>query len=165
MSNKAKQSLKDQQREELISLKKAQKEIGQRTETPKTYQINGQEYSQDFLTIDKIIRLAKALSGFDFTKVTNYIDAITMLQKAGKIQAFFEVVLDGPKTDFTKAPAFILMRVVMDFFSLNQLFELMGEFASGMGLLQTAEGLLIGMKQLPPSQTGISPNTGQSEET
>lgn len=153
-----------QKLEELKQLKAAQKKLLEETETAKTYRINGKEYSQNFLTIDKIIRLGKMLRGIDFTQIGDYMQALELLQDSGKMQEFFEIILEGPKTDFTKAPAHILMRAVVDFFSLNQLFELMGELASATAIQQAAEGLLIGKTPSPHSQTETSPNTGQSAE-
>lgn len=135
--------------EELKKVKTAQKKLADETAAPKTYRINGQDYSQDFMTIDRVIRLGKMLEGIDVTQISGFWEALDMLHKAGKIQEFFEIILVGPKTDFTKAPAFVLMRAIKDFFSMNQLFEIMGEFASAMAIQQAAEGL-IGTKLSPP---------------
>lgn len=148
--------MSDEKRENLERLKKvrgAQKKLAEETETAKKYRINENDYRQDFLTIDQLIRLGQMMRGIDVTKIEGFWETLDLLHKSGKIQEFFSIILQGPETDFTKAPAFVLLRVLKDFFSMNQLFGLMEELASAMAIQQAAEGL-IGMKPSPPSQTG-----------
>jgi len=96
------------------------------------YVINGKKYTQDFLSISEIIEIAEISS--NATAIAGEISPLRIIQElenSGKLLDFLNVILKGkePLKNTRIKPA-ILLKVVLDFFVLNEVGEIVGLIAS-----------------------------------
>ena len=123
------------------------------------YQINGQTYSQTYLTIEQTIQLSKQIKGIKFGDLSDILGVLDQLVKTGKLKSLLEIVLDGPKPiDINKIKFALLLKIIGDFFSFNEIFDLISTVSDLMGLINNS-GVLADLTEKMKSitsQTGTN---------
>ena len=99
------------------------------------YTINGRIYVQDFLTISQTVDVSKVLQGIKFEKL-DIPTILGELTQSGKLERLFNIVLkpkdpqiDGPINIDEVRPA-TAVQVIKDFFSLNDVLEIISTIVS-----------------------------------
>ena len=99
------------------------------------YTINGRIYVQDFLTISQTVDVSKVLQGIKFEKL-DIPTILGELTQSGKLERLFNIVLkpkdsqiDGPINIDKVRPA-TAVQVIKDFFSLNDVLEIISTIVS-----------------------------------
>jgi hypothetical protein len=121
------------------------------------YQIDGRVYTQTFLTIQQTIQITKIIKGlkFDGFDIANILE---ILVESGKLQAALDVVLQGEKPiPLDKIKPALLVRVIGDFFSFNEILDIISSVSDMLGIINESgvlPSLTEQMKGL--SQTGIN---------
>jgi hypothetical protein len=132
------------------------------------YQIDGKTYTQTFLTIQQTVQISKIIKGLKFDNFD--IPAIlNTLVESGKLQALLEIVLNGKKPiDLSKIKPALLVRMIGDFFSFNEILDIISSVSDFMGIINDSQVLTnlvkpTGMSSLPLPPTATSANTGSSK--
>ena len=123
------------------------------------YQIDGKEYQQTFLTIEQTIQLAKQVKGIKFGDFSDIIGVLDKLIKSGKLKNLLEIVLSGPKPiDINKIKSALLLKIIGDFFSFNEIFDLISTISDLMRLVNESGVLpdLTDKMKAITNQTGTS---------
>jgi hypothetical protein len=132
------------------------------------YQIDGKTYTQTFLTIQQTVQISKIIKGLKFDNFD--IPAIlNTLVESGKLQALLEIVLNGKKPiDLSKIKPALLVRMIGDFFSFNEILDIISSVSDFMGIINDSQVLTnlvkpTGMSSLPLPPTATSASTGSSK--
>jgi hypothetical protein len=128
------------------------------------YQINGRIYTQDFLTISQTIEVSKTLQGIKFEKL-DIPTILSDLTQSGKLEQLFNIILK-PKNPDNDGPLHIdeikpstALQVIKDFFSLNDVLEIISTIVSLMSEINQnfqLEDLKQVMNPETSTETGIS---------
>ncbi len=93
----------------------------------KSYLINKKTYSQGLLTAKQAFDLIELIEDLDFES-SNIISIAKKLYKSGKIVSILNVILKGEKplkaNVLETLPLTVIVKVVQDFFSFNNIWEL-----------------------------------------
>lgn len=97
----------------------------------KTYNINGVEYTQDFLCISEIISVYQLIEDVFPEGEIDILNFTKELEQSGKILRFLNIILKGKKKlkESDKIKPVLLLEIITDFFSLNELGKLFGMMA------------------------------------
>jgi hypothetical protein len=130
------------------------------------YQIDGRVYTQTFLTIQQSIQVAKIIKGLKFESF-DIAEILETLVDSGKLQGLLEIVLSGEKPiPLDKIKPALLVRVIGDFFSFNEILDIISSVSDMLGIINESgvlPSLTEQMKGL--SQTGINSSQQQPMET
>jgi hypothetical protein len=123
------------------------------------YTIADKQYSQTYLTIEQTIQLSKQIKGIKFGDLSDILGILDQLVKTGKLKSLLEIVLDGPKpVDVNKIKPALLLKIIGDFFSFNEIFDLISTISDLMALVNDSGVLpdLTEKMKAITSQTGTS---------
>jgi len=125
-----------------------------------SYQIDGKEYQQTFLTIEQTIQLGQQIKDIKFGDFSDIMGVLDQLVKSGKLKTLLEIVLYGPKPiDINKIKPAMLLKIIGDFFFYNELLDLISTISDLMALVNdrgVLPDLTTKMKAISAKPTGIS---------
>jgi len=128
------------------------------------YQVDGKTYTQTFLTIQQTIQLTKIIKGLQFEGF-DIPDILETLVESGKLQALLEIVLNGEQPiDLNKIKPALLVRMVGDFFSCNEVLDIISSVSELMGIVN-ASGVLPNLTSQMSSLTGTNSSPPPAMET
>ena len=132
----------------------------------KFYTINGKKYSQNFLTIQKTIRLARLFDQKVDLQNLNPLGILEKLQQTGKIEQFFNIILTGEKKlKENELPIKTAVEILKDFFVLNSVSEIIGTVLELMSEVTEDENLAGLMTSIQTKSTGTNSSPLPRTET
>lgn len=106
------------------------------------YQIDDKVYTQDFLTISDTIQVSKIVQKIKFKNMDVYT-ILEKIEKSGMMEKLFNIILKGPEPlKLDQIKPVIAIKVIKDFFYLNDVSEIIGVIAS------LTEEINLGMESL-----------------
>ena len=113
------------------------------------YDISGDIFIQDFLTIDQWEKFIKVTKDINF-KGKNISDALSILRKSGKLNELLNLILSGPREiDYNEIKPIILIKIIKDFFSINEVSKSIGETVSMIFEIMEDKELIALMSSIP----------------
>lgn len=155
------------------------------------YEINGEVYVQDFLSIEEMIEFSEMISGDEMKqfKDKQFPELVKSFISSGKLYDFLNLILKGPEkiTKQTRTKPSIILRSIKDFFLINEFSEITGDLLEAImeflgnekfhTITELAPQLLSQMRKMtskvkkstgttssPRSQTETSANTATSNQ-
>lgn len=135
----------------------------------KTYQIGDKEYSQTYLTIGQAKKLKRLAAGLDIEEMSAQ-SIVDLLFENDLIKSVFDVILYGPKPiPIDNMRIVDAVRIVEDFFSLNEVSETLSKVFSAMiqfgGMTDMITPVVPNQKSSTGTNSSLSPQMETSPST